>query len=295
MNTLRIGKFLVVVAAVLFGNVHAGQVLYVSEGNSILKFDPGPGFTVFATGLSSPQGLAYRDGYLYATNNGNTILRFDSGGNASLFSNSPLINQAQQIAFDSTGNLYVANNSTGTVAKIDPSGNATLFASGLNGPIGIAVDASGNVYVTNAQSDSITEFNPAGAGHVFAHSGSYPAGLAVDAGGNIYVADANSNTLSKFNSSGTLVFASGAGLSSPVGLVIDSGGNVFVSNSLNAGPQNIVEFDPAGNESTFAPASYLGASPHFLALQTETVPEPATLALLMLGLVGLRARRRGVA
>jgi DNA-binding beta-propeller fold protein YncE len=42
------------------------------------------------------------------------------------------------LAFDSSGDLYVAAFNNGTIEKLDSSGNRSTFASGLNGPTFIA-------------------------------------------------------------------------------------------------------------------------------------------------------------
>ena len=46
------------------------------------------------------------------------------------------------MAFDSAGNLYVANYYDGTVMKFDISGNGSVFASGLNTPESITIKRS---------------------------------------------------------------------------------------------------------------------------------------------------------
>src|SRR5208282_3761301 len=54
------------------------------------------------------------------------------------------------LAFDSSGNLYVANRGNGTIEKFSPGGvDLGAFATGLNGPSGPAFDSSGNLYVAN--------------------------------------------------------------------------------------------------------------------------------------------------
>ena len=58
------------------------------------------------------------------------------------------------LAFDSAGNLYVANFGTyprgqDTVSEVTPSGVVSTFATGLTNPTGLAFDSAGNLYVAN--------------------------------------------------------------------------------------------------------------------------------------------------
>ena len=53
------------------------------------------------------------------------------------------------LAFDSAGNLYVANGEIHTVDKVTPTGNVSTFASGFISPA-LAFDAAGNLYVADA-------------------------------------------------------------------------------------------------------------------------------------------------
>ncbi len=110
------------------------------------------------------------------------------------------------LAFDSSGNLYVANQINGTIEKFDSSRNGTIFASGLDHPEGLAFDSSGNLYV--ADWGSIDKFDSGGNMSTFASGLDYPEGLAFDSSGNLYVADGGS--IDKFDSGGNMsIFASG--------------------------------------------------------------------------------------
>src|SRR5207248_493226 len=71
---------------------------------TIFKFAPDGTKTTFASGLSSPTGLA----------------------------------------FDSSGNLFEADFGTGTIFKFAPDGAKTTFATGVGEPGALAFDASGN-------------------------------------------------------------------------------------------------------------------------------------------------------
>jgi len=101
------------------------------------------------------------------------------------------------LAFDSTGNLYIAMNGSGIVRKITPFGVQTTFASGLSDPYGLAFDSSGNLYVSNLNGGNINRITPGGVVTDLGLAFSNPAGLAFDATGNLYVAESGNAKISK--------------------------------------------------------------------------------------------------
>jgi hypothetical protein len=132
------------------------------------------------------------------------ILKFDSSGNESVFANSGL-NTPWGLAFDGSGDLYVANAGNNTIEEFNLNGTGSVFAtSRLDCPIGLAFDGSGNLFVANYGNNTIEEFNPNGTGSVFATTSSgvsNPYGLAFF-GDDLYVGNAGNNTIEKFNSTG---------------------------------------------------------------------------------------------
>jgi DNA-binding beta-propeller fold protein YncE len=132
-------------------------------------------------------------------------------------------------AFDTAGNLYVADTSNHTIRKITPAGVVTTFA-GLSGYSGSA-DGTG----------PLARFNT-------------PFGIATDGANNIYVADTNNNSVRKITPTG-VVSTLATGLSTPRGVTTDATGtnaatNVFVANSGNHLILAIT--NPGGVVSTFA-------------------------------------------
>ncbi|MGD0058156.1 MAG: NHL repeat-containing protein [Verrucomicrobiia bacterium] len=127
----------------------SGNLYVANEGNyTIEEFGPGGTGTVFATsasGVSNPYGLAWFGGNLYVANGGNnTIERFNALGQGSIFSSTNLLSFPDEIAFDSSGNLYVACNSVtlgdSQILKFNQDGVGSVFASGLDGAVGIAIE-----------------------------------------------------------------------------------------------------------------------------------------------------------
>ena len=85
----------------------------------------------------------------------------------------------QGMAFDSSGNLYVAEATVGEIVKYNSSGVGTVFASGLVQPENIAFDSSGNLYVADYGSNRIMKYGTNGIGTVFASGLAGPVGIAV--------------------------------------------------------------------------------------------------------------------
>ncbi len=130
------------------------------------------------------------------------------------------------IAFDASGNLYLAETNHHAVVKVDPSGNLTTIAgTGVQGfagdggpataamldsPTGLALDAAGDVYVADSHNQRVRRIDAisgvittiAGDGTA-GYSGdggpgtaaalNRPGALAVDAAGNVYIADTNNH------------------------------------------------------------------------------------------------------
>src|SRR5437899_1918086 len=69
---------------------------------------------------------------------------------------------------------------TGVVFEFAPDGAQSTFARGLSNPYGLAFDSAGNLFVADAGSGAIYKFTPYGIRTTFALGLSYPLGLAFD-------------------------------------------------------------------------------------------------------------------
>ena len=99
------------------------------------------------------------------------------------------------MAFDATGNLFVAEWSAGRVSRIDPAGNRTTFADGLSGPSGLAIGPDGTIYVASYSRDEVYRFTPAGERSVHVSGLATPAGLAFDRTGRLLIANRRTNQI----------------------------------------------------------------------------------------------------
>jgi hypothetical protein len=140
-----------------------------------------------ASGISTPQGLAFDSAGNLFVGQFNNITKYDSLGNRSIVTNKGLAG-ASALAFDAANNLFVANGFFNNVLKITPSGNQSTFAN-LTNAIGVATDSAGNVYASSAgyyAPSSVYKFNSTGSGSVFAGGlFGYPQ-LTSDSAGNLY-------------------------------------------------------------------------------------------------------------
>ena len=167
----------------------------------------------------------------------------------------PIVGQTanpEGLAFDSEGNLYVAEDATHVVLKIAPNGSMSTFASGLGGPDGLAFDQQGNLFASDATTGAIDKITPGGSVSTFVsalafHDPQESFGLAFDSNGNLYDAAPQVNSIFKITPSGSV--STFATMDSPEGLAFDRNGNLYASNFDD---DTITKITPSGNESIFA-------------------------------------------
>jgi sugar lactone lactonase YvrE len=211
-------------------------------------------------------------------------IRSISGPNTGLMAS---VNNLDGMAFDSAGNLYVAN----------PGANVLIFAPGANGnvapksvlnnvaPAGIAIDSSDRLYVTGfvgvigggievfaaGASGNATPINTI-AGNLTGLS--LPVGVALDGHGNIYVSDLGAGKIFVFapTASGNVppietISGSNTKLFEPAGIALDANGTVY-------------ESDLSGQVLTYAPGAFGNVAPSTDITGTNTrLSVPGLLAL----------------
>src|SRR5262249_9627321 len=133
--------------------------------------------------------------------------------------NAPLGSMAA-VAFDSAGNLYVADYDENIILKVLPSGVVTVVAgnglsgysgdggparnASLNSPLGVALDSSGNIYISDNGNNRIRRVSTSGI--ITTYAGNGVAGFAGD-GGLALNAALNAPALLTFDPFGNLLIA----------------------------------------------------------------------------------------
>ena len=241
--------------------------LYASDlaTNSIVVYAHDGTKRTFATGLNSPQGLAFDfAGNLYVADAGSgNVYKFTRGGGRTTFA-SGLMNPIG-LAIDGP-DLLVAENGGNVVSSFPLTGGPkTVSIPGVTGPLGIGFDGI-NRYVANTASvfkvapdGTMTDIDP----------GDGSRNVTVDRMGNVLVTT-DSGGVTKINPNGGIMpFASG--LIDPHGLAfrpkrysqdMDGVGNLLVADT---GAGQIYDYTIDGNRTLFGTA---GGSPNFLAFET---------------------------
>jgi len=157
------------------------------------------------------------------------------------------------LAFDHSGNLFVADHAAETIFKFTPDGTRSIFVTGvrLSDGNGLAFDAADNLFVLSPSGEyhvggTILKFSPDGTRSTFATGVGLPYSLAIDKAGNVYVGDTG-NTIFKFTPGGAKSdFAKVT--TSPHGFAFDGSANLFVAETFSGA---ISKFTPDGAESVF--------------------------------------------
>ena len=241
-------------------------LLNFTAGTPAVPGDTGNGAAAISALVDGGTGMAFdSQGNLYFSDAlNNTVRQINTSGNISTFAGTPVsgagsyagdsgpaasaaLNGPQQIAFDGSGNLYIADMSNNVIRVVNASGTISTFAgtygtgvcgfAGAYGPVssailcnpqGVAVDALGNVYIADTGNNIIRKVDTHGTITLLAgtptqsgYSGdnqaankallSSPTQVATDPAGNVYIADSGNNVIRKVDASGIITTYAGGG------------------------------------------------------------------------------------
>jgi sugar lactone lactonase YvrE len=260
------------------------QIISTYGGNGTQGYTGDNGLATSAT-INVPHGLAIDGaGNLYFADSGNNVVRridaatgimttvAGTGAQGYAGDGAPAtaaeLNTPSEVAFDTTGNLYIAdtlnqcvrevNASSGTIATVAGNGSKGFAGDGgpatsaeLNVPYALAFDSQGHLFIADSGNNRIREVNGgaittvvgngiegfAGDGGPAAAAEMYsPSGLAFDPADNLFIADTQNNRVRKVVQ-GTIntVFGNGSGKYSGDGAAANQAGD-FGPYSVFVGP-----------------------------------------------------------
>ena len=160
-----------------------------------------------------------------------------------------LLFQAEGIAVDRAGNLYIADSQAHRIRQVTPSGTIRTFAgtgkpgfSGdggpavaaqLHSPYGLAFDNGGNLYIADLGNGRVRRVGPDGRILTVASAPLVtPRHVAIDSAGNLYVSDFDGKRVYRLGLDGNLVPIV-TGLSYPTALAVDRSGALYIADSGN--------------------------------------------------------------
>ncbi|MES2392334.1 MAG: hypothetical protein V4555_11880, partial [Acidobacteriota bacterium] len=172
--------------------------IWLANYSSVTELD-------FSSGLGSESFLNYTGNY--------------TGGS---------VNGSSGIAFDKTGNAWVANGgyNANSITGFSGSSGTSYGGGGLNSPAGLAIDTNNNIWIGNNNANDVSEFNIASSSFVgsgFLGAGQAADAVAIDSGGNVWIANRGYASVSRLSSNGyaQIYFANGGGINYPTGIAID--------------------------------------------------------------------------
>ncbi|HVV46375.1 MAG TPA: hypothetical protein VHC72_14280 [Bryobacteraceae bacterium] len=194
------------------------------------------------------------------------------------------------LAFDSKGNLYIADFANSVVYQATGSGTLSVFAgngtygasgdggpankASLAAPVSLAIDSAGNLYIGDVGNLNIRKVDTSGNISTVV-AGVAATALGVDAAGNFYFVDGNSSTVRKALPGGGVVTIAGNGytgsigdggagslaqVSRPAGLAVMPDGSILIADTGNNTIRKLSPVDSSvgvQDSASEVPGSYL--------------------------------------
>jgi sugar lactone lactonase YvrE len=175
------------------------------------------------------------------------------------------LNNPTALAFDHSGNLFVADHAAQTIFKFGPDGTRSVFVTGvhLSDGNGLAFDAADNLFVLSPSgeyhvSGTILRFSADGSRTTFATGVGLPYSLAIDPSGNLFVSDWDTGSIYKLSPKGEKSTFATTEIAAKI-VACDQAGNLFAGVPLK---HSIFKYEPGGARSDFA----VGVTTHALAV-----------------------------
>lgn len=170
---------------------------------SIKTMDPSTGTTT-SYPASLPYGIAQNpvNNLIYFSESGSASAIYTYNNNTAEMVQLPYtIARPRGLAFDTSGNLYVASYTDGAIYKFDTAGNKSTVVDNVKYPCYLALDTNNNLYISTESSGTIYKYNLAQTdmqAELFVQGLGYSNGLAVYQG-NLYCAIVNKNKVIKIS------------------------------------------------------------------------------------------------
>src|ERR1700722_13658963 len=211
----------------------------------------------------------------------------------------------QVVRIDTTGTLFLVagTGAQGSQSASGDGGPATSAT--LSIPLALAFDSSGNLYIADAGSNRIRMVDTSGIIHTFAGNGNNintgdggpavnasldtPSAIAFDPSGNLVIADTGNNEIRKVSPQGIITKVAGTGnaaydgdngtvataaFSAPAGVAVDHLGNIYISDTGN---QRVRLLSTAGITSVIAGNGTKGSFGDGRQANTSEVSNPGGL------------------
>src|SRR5437762_7556854 len=165
------------------------------------------------------------------------------------------LNNPTALAFDHSGNLFVADHAAQTIFKLIADGTRSVFVTGvhLSDGKGLAFDAADKLFVLSPSGEyhvggTVLKFSPDGTRSTFASGLGLPYSLAIDPSGNLFVSDWDTGSIYKLTPKGEKSTFATTEIAAKI-LACDQAGNLFAGVPLK---HSIFKYEPGGVRSDFA-------------------------------------------